>query len=395
MQAYLDYGATTKTDPRVVEAMLPYFTEKYGNASSPHEVGREAKKALEESRIWVANLINADNSEIIFTAGGTEADNMAIKGVVYWLQHRKPLPDGKKYHIITSPIEHPAVKNTCLYLEKYGFDVTFLKVDQYGRIDLNELKESIREETAIVSIIYGNNEIGTIQDIEGIGKITKEAGVLFHTDAVQAVGKIKIDVKSMNIDLLSMASHKIHGPKGVGALYVRKGVRIEPLIHGGGHERGIRSSTENIPGIVGFAKACRIAKEEFDTEIPRIQAQRDKLIKELTEKIPDVTLNGHPEYRLPNNANLAIKYLEGESILLNLDMMGISISTGSACSSKSLEPSHVLIACGDTHEKAHGSLRMTIGRFTTDEEINYIIEQLPPIIEKLRAMSPLYPGGSE
>jgi cysteine desulfurase len=359
-------------------------------------MGRDAREALEEAREKVANLINAQPKEIIFTAGGTESDNMAVKGVAYWHQNHKPLPEHNRYHIITSPIEHPAIKNSCEYLEKNGFDVTYLSVNREGLIDLEELECAIREETILISIIFANNEIGTIQDIAAIGKLAKEHGITFHTDAVQALGKVRIDVNELNIDLLSMASHKIHGPKGVGAIYIRKGTRIEPLIHGGGHEFGFRSSTENVPGIVGFAKACEICSEEFDQAVPKMIERRDRLIAGIMEAIPDVYLNGHKTQRLPNNVNVGIRYIEGESILLNLDMLGVSVSTGSACSSKSLEPSHVLIACGDSHEDAHGSLRITLSRFTTDEEVDLLLEQLPQIVDKLRKMSPLYPeGGSE
>ncbi len=389
---YLDNAATTPMDPRVIDEINRHFKESFGNASSIHTIGQNAHKVLETSRGKVASLINANIEDIIFTSSGTESDNIAIKGIA--LKNRK-----KGNHIITSSIEHHAIEIPCKELEKIGFDVTYLPVDKYGLIDTIKLQEAISEKTILISIMFANNEIGTIEPIKEIGKIAREHDIIFHTDAVQAFGKVPIDVNEMNIDLLSASSHKLYGPKGVGMLYIRnKGMRkgwgkyIEPLFHGGGHERKMRPSTENVPGIAGFAKAVEIAKDEMNEEIQRETILRNKIIKQVIENIEDSYLNGHPTQRLSNNVNLGFKYIEGESILLSLDIEGIEASTGSACSSTSLEASHVLLAIGLRPEDAHGSLRITLGRFTTNDDVDYFLEKLPPIIERLRKMSPLKKG---
>lgn len=389
---YLDNAATTPMDSRVIDEINKHFKETFGNASSIHSMGQSAHKVLENSREKVAYIINADIEDIIFTSSGTESDNLALKGVA--LKNRK-----KGNHIITSSIEHHAVEMPCKELEKIGFDVTYLSVDQYGLIDPSAIREAITDKTILISIMFANNEIGTIEPIKEIGKIARDHDIIFHTDAVQAFGKIPIDVNEMNIDLLSASSHKLYGPKGVGMLFIRnKGTRkgwgkyIEPLLHGGGHEKEMRPSTENVPGIAGFAKAVEIAKEEMIEEIKRETILRDKIIKKVIENIEDTYLNGHPTQRLPNNVNLGFKFIEGESILLSLDIEGIEASTGSACSSSNLEPSHVLRAIGLPPEDAHGSLRITLGRFTTDDEVDYFLEKLSPIIERLRKMSPLKKG---
>jgi cysteine desulfurase len=378
---YFDYAATTPVDKRVAEAMKPYFTKKFGNASSLHSFGQEAKETLEASRKKVAELINADPEEIIFTSGGTESDNIALQEVAY--SNRE-----KGNHIITSKIEHPAVLETCQFLERDGFKITYLPVDRYGLISLDALRKAITKKTILISIMHANNEIGTIEPIKEVGKICREKNILFHTDAVQTFGKIPINVKEMDIDLLSASAHKICGPKGVGILYIKKGININPLVFGGGQERGFRSGTENIPGIVGFAKAAEIAKKEMAGEEKRLIKLRDKLIREVLDKISGSYLNGHPQKRLPNNANFRFDFIEGESMLIRLDLAGIAASTGSACSSVKLEPSHVLLALGLAHEQAHGSLRITLGNQTTEKEINYFLKVLPPIIKKLRDISP-------
>jgi len=379
-------------DPRVIEEINKHFKETYGNASSLHSIGQNARRILENSREIMASLINADKDDIFFTSSGTEADNLAIKGVAFKNKERGN-------HIIISSIEHHAVDHTCRRLEKEGYSITFLPVDKYGLIDLNLLEKAITDKTILISIMFANNEIGTIEPIKEIGAIAKKHNIIFHTDAVQAIGKVPIDVDEMNIDLLSSSAHKLYGPKGIGMLYIRnKGKRegwgkyIEPLMHGGGHEKKMRPSTEAVPLIAGFAKAVEIAKEEISQETERQIKLRDKIIKTVIENIEDSYLNGHPTKRLPNNVNLGFKYIEGESILLSLDMEGIGASTGSACSSKSLEASHVLLAIGLKPEEAHGSLRISFGRFTTEEEIDYFLEKLPPIIERLRKMSPLKKG---
>jgi cysteine desulfurase len=386
---YLDYAATTPMDPRVIDEINKHFRETYGNSSSLHSVGQKAGQILMKSRETVASLFNANRDDIFFTSSGTEADNIAIFGVSSKNKHRGN-------HVITSSIEHHAIEHPFQELEKQDFKVTFLSVDKYGLIDIKELEEAITEKTILISIMFANNEIGTIQPIKKIGAIAKNYDIIFHTDAVQAFGKIPIDVNDMNIDLLSASAHKIYGPKGVGMLYIRnKGVRkgwgkyIAPIMYGGGHERDMRPSTVNVPGIAGFAKAVELAKEEMEEEAKRQIKLRDKIINWTTENIEDCYLNGHPTQRLPNNVNLGFKYIEGESIVLDLDTEGIATSTGSACSSKSLDPSHVLLAIGLKPEEAHGSLRVTLGRFTSEDDVDYFLEQLPPIIERLRKISPL------
>jgi len=379
---YLDHAATTPVREEVIEAMLPYFKDKFGNASSVYSFGREARKALDQARQTVAEVLNADFNEIVFTGGGSEADNLAIKGAAW--EYRN-----KGRHLITSSIEHHAVLHPMQQLEREGFEVTYLPVDDQGLISVEELANAIREDTILVSIMHANNEIGVIEPIAQIGAITKERGVLFHTDAVQTVGVMDIDVKKLNVDLLSMSAHKFYGPKGVGALYVRKGVRLIPLIHGGSHESRRRAGTENVAGIVGLAKALELADAERSEVVPRIQRLRDRLIDGLLQ-IPHTRLNGSRTERLPNNVSVSIEFIEGESLLLNLDLKGIAASSGSACTSGSLDPSHVLMALGLTHEVAHGSLRLSLGRENTDAEIDYVLETLPPIVERLREMSPLF-----
>jgi len=379
-QVYMDHSATTAVDPEVTEAMLPYFSEKYGNPSSLYSIGRQSRKAVEESRQKVADLIGAKKEEIIFTGSGTEADNLAIKGIA--LKNRN-IGD----HIITSSIEHHAVLHTCKYLEKNGFKVTYLPVSKEGLVDPDDVEKAITAKTILITIMHANNEIGTIQPIEEIGRIAKEKNIPFHTDAVQTVGKIPVNVDVLGVSLLSMSAHKIYGPKGVGALYLRKGMLVEPQMHGGGHERNIRSSTENVPGIVGFGKACELAKAHLPDEA-NLAKLRDSLIKGVLE-IKDSYLNGHPTKRLPGNANFRFSYIEGESMILNLDMKGVAASTGSACSSTSLEPSHVLLAIGLRPEESHGSLRLTLGRENTQEDVDYVLSILPEIVNKLRMISPL------
>lgn len=380
---YMDHAATTYTKPEVLEEMLPYFTEKFGNASSVYTFGRQSKSAVEEAREKVGKALGALPDEIYFTAGGSEADNWAVKGVAY--ANRK-----KGNHIITTKIEHHALLHTCEYLEKQGFEVTYLPVDEYGMISLEDLKNAIKSETILITIMFANNEIGTIQPIAEIGKIAREKGIIFHTDAVQAVGNVKIDVKEMNIDLLSLAAHKFYGPKGIGALYIRKGVRIENLIHGGGQERRRRAGTENLPGIVGLGKAIELATENIDEHNKKIIDLRDRLLKGIMDKIPYTRLNGHPEKRLPGNLNVSFEFIEGEGLLLLLDQFGVCGSTGSACSSGSLDPSHVLLSIGLPHEQAHGSLRLSLGDLNTEEDVDYVLEVLPKIVQRLRDMSPLY-----
>lgn len=379
---YLDYAATTPTHPEVVKAMLPYFTESFGNPSSIYSYGQEAKEAVETARAQVARLINARTEEIVFTSGGTEADNFALKGVAL-------ANDAKCNHIITSTIEHHAVLESAKYLEQRGFQVTYLPVDKYGLVDPSDVKKAITNKTILVSVIHANNEVGTIEPIAEIGRITRETGVYFHTDAVQTVGHIPVNVNELGVDLLSMSAHKLYGPKGVGALYIRKGTKIVSLLHGGEQERRRRASTENVPGIVGLGKAAELARPEIDEEARRLTLLRDKLTKNLLERIEHTQLNGHPTRRLPNNVNISVEYVEGESMCLNLDLEGICASTGSACSSSSAEPSHVLLALGILPQQAHGSLRFTLGKWTTEEDIERVLEVLPGIVSKLRAMSPL------
>jgi len=382
---YFDNNATTKVAPEVLDEMLPFLKEEYANPSSIYSFAQSIKKNIEQAREKVAQLLNADSSDIVFTSGGTESDNLAIKGIAYANREK-----GK--HIITSSIEHHAVLNTCKYLLKQGFDVTFLPVDKYGIIDLKELKKSIRKDTILVSIMFANNEIGTIEPIEEIGKIVKEKGIYFHTDAVQAAGKIKINVKKLNIDLLSISAHKFHGPKGVGALYVKKSVNFDNLLHGGHQEKGKRAGTENVAGILGLGKACELAIDYLNDQKQqqKIKMLRDKLEKGILEKIPEIIINGHPEKRIDNTLNICIKYIEGESILINLDLEGIYASSGSACTSGSLEPSHVLLALGLPHEIAHGSLRFSLSKYTEEKEIEKVLEILPEIVQKLRNLSPLW-----
>ena len=380
---YLDNAATTRVRPEVAEAVLPAMTEVYGNASSVHSFGREAKKAMERARAQVAAAIGAKKEEIYFTAGGSESDNWAIKGAAHALRK-------KGMHILTTAIEHHAVLHTCRALEKEGFEVTYLPVDEYGLVTAAQVEAALRPDTILVTVMGANNEIGTIEPIEEIGAVCKAHNVLFHTDAVQAVGHMPLDVNAMHIDMLSLSGHKFYAPKGVGALYLRTGVRIENLIEGGAQERNRRAGTENVPGIVGMGKAIELITAEMDEENARISALRDRLIAGILEKIPESRLNGHPTKRLPGNVNVSIRYIEGEALLLSLDMAGIAGSSGSACTSGSLDPSHVLLAIGLPHEIAHGSLRLTIGRDNTQEEIDRVLEELPKIVARLRAMSPLY-----
>jgi len=376
MKVYLDNAATTSVDKRVLDAMMPYFSDKYGNPSSIYSFSNEARTAVGEAREKIAKLIGADASEIIFTSGGTEADNLAIKGIA-----------GKRGHIVTSTIEHPAVLNVCKALEKQGFEVTYVPVDKDGIISAEDVRNAIRGDTVLIIVMHANNEIGTIQPVEAIGKIAREKGIVFHTDAVQSVGKIPVDVKKMNVDLLTISSHKIYGPKGVGALFVRNGTKLDALTHGGGHENNMRSGTENVAGIVGFGKAAEIALNEMDSDAEKLKRLRDKLIDNAL-KMDNSWLNGSRENRLPGNVNLGFKFIEGEALVLELDFNGIYASTGSACSSKSLEPSHVLRALGLPAEYCHGSLRMTLGKYTTDKEIDYVLEVLPKVVGKLREISP-------
>lgn len=384
MKVYMDYAATTPVDPRVLKAMRPYFFKKCGNTMSLHAWGREAKEALEDSREKVASLMNAEPREVIFTSSATESNNTALKGIAFANKN-------KGNHIIISQIEHDCVLESSHWLEKHGFEVSYLPVDNYGFIDLNKLENTITKDTILVSIMHANNEIGVIQDIKQIGKICRDKGVYFHTDAAQSFGKVPIDVKKMNIDLMTINAHKMYGPKGVGALFIQNGTNIEPLIHGGGHEFGLRSATVNVSGIVGFAAAVEIQKREMKADERKQTKLRDKLIKEVLN-IEDSRLNGHPTKRLPNNTNFSFLYIEGESLIMQLDMKGIAASTGSACSSESLEPSHVLLAMGLKPEEAHGSLRLTLGKYNKKEEVDYILEVLPEVVDRLRKLSP-FKGG--
>ncbi len=375
---YLDNAATTAVLPEVVEAMLPYFTQVYGNASSIHGPGREAKRALENARRQVANALNAAiPQEIYFTAGGSESDNWAIKGAAFASQ---------RGHIITTAIEHHAVLHTCAWLEKQGFEVTYLPVDGYGRVTTAQVEAALRPDTFLVSVMAANNEVGTLQPIAEIGALCRAKGVLFHTDAVQAVGAVPLDVQAMNVDLLSLSGHKLHGPKGVGALYIRKGVRVERLIHGGAQERGFRAGTENLPAIVGLGKAIEIVHANLAENAARMTTLRDRLIQGLMARVPDTRLNGHPTERLPGNVNLSFDKVEGEALLLRLDLMGVAGSSGSACTSGTLDPSHVLLALGLNEAAANGALRLTLGTDTTAEEIDAVLDILPPIVADLRRM---------
>lgn len=380
---YLDYAATTPTDPAVVEAMRPYFFEKFGNPSSIHSFGQEAKKAMEDARSKVAGFLGAKEEEIIFTSGGTESNNSVLFGVVW-------AGASKGNHIITTAIEHHAIIEPAKFLEKSGYKVTYIKPDQYGIVSPDHVAGAITDKTVLISVMHANNEIGVIQPIKEIGRIAREKGISFHTDAVQTVGHVPVNVDELNIDLLSLSAHKIYGPKGIGCLYVRKGTRIQPYLRGGGQERHRRASTENISGIVGLGKAIELCSENMAKEAKEQTRLRDKLIAELPKRIDRVYLNGHPTLRLPNNVNFSVEYIEGESMLLNLDMLGIAASTGSACTSGDLEPSHVLLSIGRPHELCHGSLRLTLGRFTKESEIDRFLEVFPKIVSKLRAMSPLY-----
>ncbi len=383
--AYLDYSATTPTDPEVLAAMMPYFTEVFGNPSSVYSFAAKSRKAIDTARGQVARALNADSDEIFFTGSGTEADNWALKGTLERLRSRGD-------HLITTKIEHHAILHTAEYLEKVeGFRVTDLPVDSDGRVRMEDLEAAMTDKTVLVSVMFANNEVGTIQPIGKIGSLCRQRGVLFHTDAVQAAAQLDIDVKALNIDMLSLSAHKMYGPKGVGAFYLRKGLRLENFVHGGGQEKGRRASTENLAGIVGLGVAIERLKERLPEEKTRLCALRDRLIDGVLSKIPDTKLNGaRGDERLPNNTNFSFIGIEGETLLLDLDSKGISASTGSACSSASLEPSHVLLALGLSHEMAHGSLRMTLGRGTTDEQIDYVLDVLPEIVARRRSMSPLW-----
>lgn len=384
---YLDNNATTRTRGEVLEAMLPYLKDVYGNASSVHQFGRLARTAIDAARQNVASLLGASSAEeIIFTSGGTEADNFAVKGVVDALR-------AKGNHIITSAIEHQAVLNTCKFLETKGYNVTYLKVDKYGIVNIDELKRSITDKTILITVMYANNEVGTIEPIEEIADIAKEKGVYFHSDAVQAAGKTPFSVKDMGLDLVSISGHKIYGPKGIGAIYIRKGTKITQILHGGHHEMGRRAGTENVAGIVGLGKAAELAKKELVGENKRLAGLRDYLHKGIASRIEETRLNGHPDRRLANTLNIGFKYLEGESIVLNLDMEGIAVSTGSACTSGSLMPSHVLTAMGVDPAETQGSIRFSLGMDNRREDMDHVLEVLPPIIKRLRDMSPLYEKG--
>ena len=380
---YLDHNATTPVHSEVVKEMLPYYREIYGNASSFHQFGQQARKAVEEAREKVAGFIGAKSGEIIFTSGGTEADNFAIKGIAYANQTK-----GK--HIITSSIEHHAVLNSCKYLEKQGFRITFLPVDKYGLINPEEVKKTIGEETILISIMHANNEMGTIEPVAEVGKIAKEKGIYFHIDAVQSAGKIPVKVDELNVDLVSLSGHKLYGPKGVGILYIRKGTKIQPLIHGGHHEKNKRAGTENVPGIIGLAKAMEIASVTMEEEAIRLTNLRDRLWVRINEKIEDVFLHGHERERLPNTLNLSFEGVEGEAIILDLDMKGIAVSTGSACTSGTLEPSHVLKAMGVNPQVAQGAIRFSLGEGNTQEDIDYVADILSGIVNRLRGISPFY-----
>lgn len=379
---YLDNNATTPLHPEVLKTMMPYFQERYGNASSIHFKGREAKAAQEEARGVIGDLLGTESVDIIFTSGGTESDNFAIKGVAFANRD-------KGDHIVTSSVEHLAVASSCNYLESQGFKVTYLPVDKYGVVDLDALRESITSRTILVSIMHSNNEVGSIQPIAQIAKIVKERGVYFHTDAVQSFGKLPLNVEELGVDLLSISAHKIYGPKGVGALYIRKGIKIDPFHHGGHHERSLRAGTENVPGIVGFAKAALISKRMMKDESERIRNLRDMLHKGLMDRLDGVYLNGHPTNRLPGTLNLCFEGVEGESLLINFDLKGICASTGSACSAGSTEPSHVLMAMKVAAQLAQGSVRFSLGVFNTKEEINYCLEEIPKIVKRLRKISPI------
>jgi cysteine desulfurase len=381
---YMDHTAGMPIEQRVLNAMTPYFTQSIGNPSSAHFFGNEARKAIDEARNSVAKLIGANEKEIIFTSGGTESNNLAIKGVAYRNK-------GKGNHIITSSIEHMSVINTCKYLSKQGFEVSYLPVDEYGIVDTEALKREITDNTILISIMYANGEIGTIEPMQTIGEIAHRKGIVLHVDAVAAAGQVPIDVQKENIDLLSLSSNDLYGPRGVGALYIKSGIRVQPILHGGGQERGLRSGTENLPGIVGIGKAAEIAKTEMETESTRLTKLRDQFIEVVLDRVPESYLNGHPTKRLPNNVNVRFSYIEGESLILSLDMEGVACSSGSACTSKTLQPSHVLLATGLKHEEAHGSLLFTLGTQNTEDDVTAVVELLPGIVKRLRTMSPLTP----
>lgn len=382
-EIYFDNAATTRIRPEVAQVMIEKLSESYGNPSSIYKIARENKKIIEDNREIIANVINCDKNEIYFTGGGSESNNWALKGIAESYKSK-----GK--HIITSNIEHHAILHVCQHLETMGYEVTYLPVDKEGLIDINDLKNAIRKDTILISIMFANNEIGTIQPIEEIGKIAKENGILFHTDAVQAIGHTPVDVKALNIDLLSMSAHKFYGPKGIGALYIKRGIKIMPLIHGGAQEKNRRAGTENILGIIGMGKAIELAQKELDEETKRLKKLNDRLIDGILEKIPHCWLNGSREKRLPGNCNISFEFIEGESVLILLDMNGVCASSGSACTSGSLDPSHVLLAIGLPHEQAHGSLRLSLGLFNKEEDVDFLLEKLPPIVERMRNMSPLY-----
>lgn len=381
---YLDHAATTYVKKEVLDEMMPFFTESFGNPSSIYKLGQENRRAVDLAKERIANAIGATPNEIYFTAGGCEADNWVIKGIAFANMN-------KGNHIITTSIEHPAIINSCKFLSKHGFEVTFLGVDENGQVKLDELENAIKDNTILISVMFANNEIGTIQPIKEIAEIAKKHNVYFHTDAVQAVGSLKIDVKELGVDMLSMSGHKFYGPKGIGALYIKKGTKIDSLIHGGGQEQGKRAGTENVPAIVGMGKAIELAYENFDEKNDKIIELRERLINGVLNNIPHVRLNGHRTERLPGNTNFSFSFIEGESLLLMLNMKGVSGSSGSACSSGSLDPSHVLLAIGLDHGTAHGSLRLTLGAETTEDDIDYVLEILPGIVERLREMSPLKP----
>ena len=378
---YLDYAATTPTHPEVVKAMLPYFTDAFGNPSSIHSLGQETKAAVEEARDKVAHLIGARSEEIVFTSGGTEADNFAVKGVAYANRQRGN-------HIITTSIEHHAVLEPCKFLEGQGFEVTYLPIDKYGLVNPEDIRKAITDKTILISVMHANNEIGTIEPIPEIAKIAQRQEIYFHTDAVQTIGHIPVNVDALGVDLLSISAHKIYGPKGIGALYIRKGTRIVPFMHGGEQERGRRASTENVPAIVGFGKAVEIAESEMQDEMERLTSLRDELIRGLFERMEGIYLNGHPSQRLPSNVNISVEFVEGESMAISLDLDGIAASTGSACASNAIEASHVLLALGLPAWLCHGSLRLSLGRETTREDMERVLEVLPRIVSRLRAMSP-------
>ena len=380
---YLDHAATTPADPEVVRTMLPYFTDHFGSASTLYSIGKEARQAVDEAREMVARLIGARPDEVYFTSGGTESDNWAIVGATL-------ANEAKGNHVITSKIEHHAVLEPCHFLEKRGFEVTYLAVDPDGLVDPDEVRRAITDRTILISVMHANNEIGTIEPVEEIGQIAREKKVLFHTDTVQTVGNIPVDVNAIGCDMLAISAHKLYGPKGIGAMYLRKGTRIQRFMQGGGQETNRRAGTHNVPSIVGLGKAAELARERMGEAIPRLTSLRDALTRGIFEEIPDVKLNGHRTKRLPNNVNVSFEGIEGESMILLLDMQGICVSSGSACTSGSLDPSHVLMALGMKHEQAHGSLRLTLGRENTEEHVRKVLEALPPIVERLRMMSPVY-----